>query len=619
MDEAGSAEMVHPTGEPRIVANRTEGGGPRAARCANFAKDKIQRRKGRAACPHAAAVLGTWAKRRLGDKAPYLWAAAGAAALAVAGWYFGLHAPEQRRVEKERLRVEQVRLEYERLEQERLAAEREADQQRILAEQEAERQRELAAQEAERQRLAAEQARREAARGGVNVRTIPAGAEVRVGAVALERSPLTLSDQRLGTYPVRIRLEDYEDWDGSIEVTENEFTELNVALTRSTGELLIGSDPPGLEVTVDGVKVPGAPASRTVLTPTRLEGLPTGDYTLTYRRPDWPERVQTVRVERQTTASALAEFAGGGLQVTSQPRGAEVWSQGRRLGTTPLTLNDLPPGNFEFEFRLANHLNATGSGQVEARETTRVQVALKEIRGPQPGQRFTLPDLGMDLMPIPAGSFQMGTASGGENNERPVTQVTISRPFWLARTEVTQRQWQVVMGNNPSRFKGDNQPVEQVSWKEAMEFCRMLTERERLAGRLQEGYVYTLPTEAQWEYAARAGTTGDYGGTGRLIYMGWYDRNSGASTKPVGTKEANAWGLHDMHGNVWEWCLDWFGIYPGGSVTDPTGPTSGSDRVFRGGSFWNSADSCRSSFRLCQPPVFRMYHLGFRPALTPSH
>jgi hypothetical protein len=318
---------------------------------------------------------------------------------------------------------------------------------------------------------------------------------------------------------VNIRLEGYEDWEGQVEVIENEFAELNVALTRSTGDLQVDSNPPGLDVMVTGRDMREPPPARTVRTPTALEGLPTGEYTLAYRRPDWPEQVQTVRVERGTSAAVMAEFVGGSLQVTSTPEGAVVWSQGRRIGTTPLTLSDLPPGNFEFEFHLDNHHHATRSGRVVARESTLVEVSLEEIRTAQFGQRHSIPDLAMDLLPIPAGTFQMGAASGIDRDERPVTRVTISQPYWLARTEVTQRQWEAVMGNNPSHFKGETLPVERVSWHEAMEFCRRLTERERAAGHLPEGYVYRLPTEAQWEYAgepARQQTS-----AGRVAWTTW--------------------------------------------------------------------------------------------------
>lgn len=237
------------------------------------------------------------------------------------------------------------------------------------------------------------------------------------------------------------------------------------------------------------------------------------------------------------------------------------------------------------------------------------------------GSSRSIPGLGLELIWIEPGTFQLGSAQGG-GDERPVTQVTISRGFWLGRTEVTQAQWAAVMGSNPSNFKGDDRPVEQVSWHEAMEFCRKLTERERAAGRLPDELAYTLPTEAQWEYACRAGTTGDY--AGNLDAMAWYSSNSGdqthsmGQTHSVGQKQANAWGLQDMHGNVWEWCLDWYGNYPGGSVTDPAGVPSGSGRVFRGGGWWFDAVHCRSAYRNSNEPVNSWEFLGFRLALVPS-
>lgn len=171
------------------------------------------------------------------------------------------------------------------------------------------------------------------------------------------------------------------------------------------------------------------------------------------------------------------------------------------------------------------------------------------------------------------------------------------------------------MGGNPSNFKGDALPVENVSWTEAMEFCQKLTERERAARRLPDGYVYTLPTEAQWEYACRAGTTGEHAGA--LSAMAWYVQNSGNTTHAVGTKQANAWGLSDMHGNVLEWCADWYvNNLPGGSVTDPTGAGSGAFRVVRGGGWGHAALHCRSAFRVRFEPVFRHNNLGFRLALS---
>jgi formylglycine-generating enzyme required for sulfatase activity len=233
---------------------------------------------------------------------------------------------------------------------------------------------------------------------------------------------------------------------------------------------------------------------------------------------------------------------------------------------------------------------------------------------PEVGQKWTISDLALDLMPIAPGTFQMGSASSGYG-ERDVTRVTLTKPFWLGKTEVTQAQWMAVMGSNPSIFKGENFPLETVSWDQAMEFCTRLTERETLAGRLPRGYIYTLPTEAQWEYACRAGTTGDF--AGNIDEIAWHTGNSGGTMHAVAQKRANAWGLHDMHGSVLEWCLDWYGRYPGGSVSDPTGPTSGSTRVFRGGAFWMHQNSCRSYSRGDLSPDKPHNYAGFRVALVP--
>lgn len=216
---------------------------------------------------------------------------------------------------------------------------------------------------------------------------------------------------------------------------------------------------------------------------------------------------------------------------------------------------------------------------------------------------------------IAPGTFTMGSAPGAGNaDEHPATEVTLTRPYWLGSTEVTQAQWRAVMGNNPSYFRGANRPVEQVRWTEAMAFCEKLTERERAAGRLPAGYVYTLPTEAQWEYACRAGTAGVFAGD--LDAMAWYHETAGYQTHAVGLKAPNAWGLHDMHGNVYEWTLDRYGNYPGGRVTDPARTNGGVGHVFRGGSWGSVAGICRSALRWYEPGRGRWLDVGFRVALT---
>jgi len=236
---------------------------------------------------------------------------------------------------------------------------------------------------------------------------------------------------------------------------------------------------------------------------------------------------------------------------------------------------------------------------------------------------FTIPGLNLEMKPIPAGTFVMGSPNdeeGRDDVEGPQTTVTITKPFWLGKTEVTQSQWKVVMGNNPSWFKGDDLPVEMIYWNDAAAFCEKLNEMKR--DTLPAGYRYTLPTEAQWEYACRAGTKtrfsyGNDTGYSQLGSYAWNKDNSPSKAHSVGEKLPNAWGLHDMHGNVWEWCLDWIGKYPGGSITDPQGPQSGpSHRVNRGGSWWYGARDCRSATRSGLRPDFASPDLGFRVALS---
>jgi formylglycine-generating enzyme required for sulfatase activity len=224
--------------------------------------------------------------------------------------------------------------------------------------------------------------------------------------------------------------------------------------------------------------------------------------------------------------------------------------------------------------------------------------------------------VGMSLKLLPAGSFTMGDAAGS-SDEKP-HRVTLTRPFYMGVHEVTNAQWKRVVGSVPSNWKDGDQPVENVSWEEAVEFCRKLSDmpEERTAGR-----VYRLPTEAEWEYACRAGTTTQYSfgdDETRLGDYGWFDGNSGSKTHAVGQKMPNAWGLYDMHGNVWEWCSDWYGAYSDGAVTNPQGLSSGSDRVRRGGSWLNSASICRSAYRRGPSPSNRRDILGFRLALSPS-
>jgi formylglycine-generating enzyme required for sulfatase activity len=228
---------------------------------------------------------------------------------------------------------------------------------------------------------------------------------------------------------------------------------------------------------------------------------------------------------------------------------------------------------------------------------------------------------------LPAGTFTLGSPSDEADrypDEGPQTAVTISRGFWMGICPVTQQEYQVVTTNNPSYFTGNlSRPVEQVSWSDATNYCALLTQRDLASGRIPAGYRYRLPTEAEWEYACRAGTStrffyGNDPGYTNLATNAWYGNNGGNQTHPTGQKPPNPWGLYDMCGNVWEWCQDWYGSYPGGSLTDPQGPATGQLRVLRGGSWYDPGWLCRSACRIGDDPAANYYdNYGFRVVLAP--
>ena len=234
---------------------------------------------------------------------------------------------------------------------------------------------------------------------------------------------------------------------------------------------------------------------------------------------------------------------------------------------------------------------------------------------PKAGDRIVLTADGIEyaFRWCPPGEFMMGspTDEPGRHNDETQHKVKITKGFWLLETEVTQAMWQSVMGENPSRFKGDRNPVEKVSWNDCQEFCKKLS--QKLGQRVQ------LPTEAQWEYACRAGTTGDYAGT--LDEMAWYDEDwDTGSTHPVAQKKPNAWGLYDMHGNVWEWCSDYYDekYYDRSPTSAPENTSPSPLRVIRGGSWDYIAGCCQSAYRGRSTLDYRNDLLGLRVLLVPG-
>jgi formylglycine-generating enzyme required for sulfatase activity len=301
---------------------------------------------------------------------------------------------------------------------------------------------------------------------------------------------------------------------------------------------------------------------------------------------------------------------------------------------------ELLPGKYHVEVSAAGYDTKKRWVELGPEKETYIEIRLNKIRkvqhslqpesysvgeGVGPFDKSFTNSVGMKFVLIPAGSFMMGSPTNEpkRDNDEKWHRVSISKPFYLQTTEVTHRQWCEIVGNNPSHSKncGDDCPVERVSWNDAQEFISKLN-------RWEGANKYRLPTEAEWEYACRAGTDTSFT-FGRCLSTAQanYDGNYPMPGCPqgedrerlvrAGSFPPNAWGLHDMHGNVWEWCQDWYGAYPTDHVTDPSGPSSGSYRVLRGGSWYNLAWNCRSSSRRHLSPGDSRFYLGFRLARTP--
>ena len=389
--------------------------------------------------------------------------------------------------------------------------------------------------------------------------------------------------------------------------------------------LVVETTPSGAQVLVDDQPVGKTPLERS--------DLRTGMRAVTLLHPHY----ETVRLaDRKFEDGVVLRLERvlkrrvGRLTVMATPRQTWVEVEGKRMaGATPVTLEDLPAGRVQVRLGAPDHRPSVVEVEIPNNGLVRLERELEPIAQLAPtlereapvvtvttGQEIRVFDR-MEFVWVPAGEFLMGaTRYLAKDNEKPVTRVRISRGFFLGKYEVTQWQWEAVMGSNPSHFRQDSRdrPVESVSWNEVQTFVRKLNQRE-------ENGKYRLPTEAEWEYAARAGTDSDTyagniteprGNDPVLNRIAWYHENSEGQTQPVGKNAPNGFGLHEMLGNVWEWVGDWYGAYPGGAVTNPKGPDSGSTRVARGGSWGNFAWHCRSGLRRGLGPGNRIGYLGFR-------
>lgn len=298
----------------------------------------------------------------------------------------------------------------------------------------------------------------------------------------------------------------------------------------------------------------------------------------------------------------------GSLDINSSPADAEVWLDGKQVGTTPLFLSECLVGEHEILLKKFGYKDRElGPSVTEAQTATIVETLEKGFSSD--GRTFAVNGVSFEMVFVEGGTFRMGSDSGN-GDEKPVHDVTLNS-YSIGKTEVTQSLWKAVMGTNPSRFKGDNLPVENVSWADCHAFIYELN--------VITGANFRFPTEAEWEYAARGGNRSkgyEYSGSNNEDVVSWYNNNSVSKTHPVGSKQPNELGIHDMSGNVWEWCSDWYGSYSKYAQINPSGATSGYNRVNRGGNWEYNAWNCRPTARNYTTPGTRHYNIGFRLALS---
>ena len=313
----------------------------------------------------------------------------------------------------------------------------------------------------------------------------------------------------------------------------------------------------------------------------------------------------------------------GSLDINSTPADAEVWIDGKQAGTSPMFISECLIGSHQVILKKQGYKDKTLSINVSEGQTASLMETMEKgvqavassssslASSSSSGNTITVNGVSFEMIPVEGGTFRMGSKdSEADDDEKPVHSVTLSS-YAIGKTEVTQALWKAVMGSNPSYFKGDNLPVEKVSWNDCQKFISKLNQLT--------GMQFRLPTEAEWEYAARGGNKSrgyKYSGSNDINAVAWYKDNSGSKTHNVGTKRSNELGIYDMSGNVWEWCQDWYYKYSSSAQTNPAGPSSEFFRVFRGGCWGYNARNCRTSLRVYRAPDRSGYILGLRLALS---
>ena len=368
------------------------------------------------------------------------------------------------------------------------------------------------------------------------------------------------------------------------------------------GDIDINTSPMGATIYIDG-KNYGE-------TPNYISDILIGEHELKLTKQGCAEVKKTIVIKEGETLSVNEKLqTGKEISISTDQSGDNIYVDGNYVGVSPMSLN-LSYGSHEIT---AERNGKTVSKTINVAQYGGDNSVKLTFFGKN--QTITVNGVSFTMIAVEGGTFQMGATSeqGSDayNDEKPVHSVTLS-DYYIGETEVTQELWQAVMDRNPSRFSGyPKRPVEQVSWNDCQEFIKKLNQLT--------GKNFRLPTEAEWEYAARGGNKSldyKYSGSDIVGVVAWYDGNSGSTTHDVKSKQANELGIYDMSGNVWEWCQDWYGSYSSSSQTNPTGPSSGSLRVDRGGSCNGGARNCCVSLRDSSIPAYRSYNLGLRLSLS---
>lgn len=467
--------------------------------------------------------------------------------------------------------------------------------------------------------------------GSVSVSSQPQGAKVFLdGEDTGKVTPCTIGEIASGRCDIRLRLKDYAPASQSVTVTEGMTASVNVTLEARFAHVTINSLP-GAAIKVNGAEVGSGSYSNNM-----AEGIYDIEASLAGHRPVTKQIEVIVGVPQTIELRPTPIY--GMLDVNSNPMGANITINGKSYGDTPTSIENLLVGDYDVVLTKPGYASVSQRVTVSENASASVDVKMQkgEMKNSQidesalsvsainltpnwsasvtPSQRAVLEKLIANMVKVEGSTFTMGATPEQGNDayeyERPAHQVTLS-DYYIGRYEVTQKEWQAVMGDNPSKFYGDNLPVDYVSWDDCQDFTNKLNQLT--------GLKFRLPTEAEWEFAARGGKQSKgykYSGSDNAKNIAWYEKNSGSKTHQVGTKEPNELGIYDMSGNVGEWCGDWYGRYSSSAQTNPTGPSSGSYRVLRGGSWYLYARFCRVYSRVSGDPLDRFYASGFRVVLV---